>query len=225
VIAAGGKLIDIARESNLPVYILDPKFNPSSQPRFAVGYSIGAIFGVLSGCGVVSENDNHIREVVDFLKLEKGEFQTKAEELAGLIQGKAPILVASEHLLGAAHVAKNQLNESAKSFSALFDIPELNHHLMEGLKNPVDVTSKLLFIFFNSALYQERIQKRYPLTLEVVEKNNVATYEYTLAGDNKLKQVFEFIQLGSYMQMYLGGLYGEDPIAIPWVDYFKEKLA
>src|SRR3989344_465083 len=224
VIAAGGKLIDLARANNLPVYILNPKFNPSNQPRLAVGYSIGAIFGALSNCGAINETDNEILEVVDFLKVEQGELKTNAEELAGIIRGKTPILVASEHLTGAVHVVKNQLNESAKSFSASFDIPELNHHLMEGLKNPNDVTSKLLFIFFSSGLYHERIQKRYPLTKEVVEKNNVATYEYKMVGDNKLKQVFEVIQLGSYVQMYLGALYQEDPLAIPWGDYFKEKL-
>ncbi len=224
VIAAGGKLIDLARANALPIYILNPKFNPSNQPRLAVGYSIGAIFGSLANCGAVTETDNEILGVVDFLKVEQGELRTKAEELAGIVRGKMPILVASEHLTGAIHVAKNQLNESAKSFSASFDIPELNHHLMEGLKNPETSTSKLLFILFNSGLYHERIQKRYPLTKEVVEKNHVGTYEYKMIGDNKLKQVFEVIQLGSYIQMYLGALYQEDPLAIPWVDYFKEKL-
>lgn len=225
VIAAGGKLIDMARVNKLPVYIVNPKFNPSGQPRLAVGYSIGAIFGVLANCGALDEADPEIRDVVDFLKVEQGELESQGQNLAQNIRGKVPILVASEHLVGAAYVAKNQLNESAKSFSASFDLPELNHHLMEGLKNPNDITPKFLFIFFESALYHLRVQKRYALTKEVVEKNKVGTYEINLSGKNKLLQVFELIQLGSYVQMYLGALYGEDPIAIPWVDYFKEKMA
>jgi len=225
VISSGGKLSEVAVEKSLPIYRIDPHFNSSGQPRLAVGYSIGAIFGVMASTGVLQETDENIREVVDFLKEKQGELQSKGEEMAKAIQGKLPILIASEHLVGSIHVMKNQLNESAKSFSASFDIPELNHHLMEGLKNPSDATSKLLFIFFSSNLYHERVQKRYPLTIEVVEKNKASTYEYKLSGGNKLQQVFEVIQLGSYIQMYLGALYGEDPLAIPWVHYFKAKMA
>lgn len=225
VIAAGGKLAEMAGANSLPIYKIDPHFNPSGQPRLAVGYSIGGMFGAMAHCGVVGVPDSEIQEVVEFLKGKKSEAVSRAEELAKTIQGKLPILVASEHLVGAAHVAKNQINESAKSFSAAFDIPELNHHLMEGLKNPSDVTQKLLFIFYESSLYHERVQKRYPLTKDVVEKNNASTFLVKMNGKNKLEQVFELIQIGSYVCAYLGALYKEDAIAIPWVDYFKEKLA
>jgi len=223
-IAAGGKIEEITRELGLPLYKVNPQFNPSGQPRMAVGYSIGAIFGVMAKCGVITETDEEIKKVTDFLKTSQGELKVIGEEMARSIQGKMPVLVASEHLTGAGHVMKNQINESAKSFSASFDIPELNHHLMEGLKNPREVTSKLLFVFFESEFYADRVRKRYPLTVEVVMKNNVNTYEVKLVGKNKLEQVFEVIQLGSFVQAYLGALYNEDPIAIPWVDYFKEKM-
>src|SRR3989344_339058 len=224
VIAAGGKLAEMAITHSLPIYKIDPHFNPSGQPRMAVGYSIGAIFGVMASSGVLAETDEDIKEVVSFLKKSQKILQETGEKLANAIQGKLPIFVASEHLVGAAHVMKNQVNETAKSFSALFDIPELNHHLMEGLKNPKEAIEKLLFVFFESDLYHERVQKRYPLTVDVVIKNNVQTYELRLTGKSKLEQVFELIQIDGYVQAYLGALYGEDPKAIPWVDYFKEKL-
>lgn len=225
VMATGGELLKIANENSLPVYKIDPQYNPSNQPRLATGYLIGAIFGVLTNCGILNESDQTIGEVVDWLKTQKAQLSQKGKELADAIYGKAPILVASEHLVGSAHIFKNQLNESAKTFSALFDIPELNHHLMEGLKNPSDVTSGLTFIFFRSSLYTERVQKRYPITVEVVGKNNIVTHEIAMEGQSKLEQVFEQIQLGSYAQIFLGAAYKEDPVAIPWVDYFKEKLS
>lgn len=224
VIAAGGKLADMAAQSSLPIYRIDPKHNPSGQPRLAVGYSLGAIFGLLAKVGVLVESEENLKAVTQFLKDKQPELQKSGEDLAAIIQNKLPILVASEHLSGSAHVMKNQLNETAKSFSASFDIPELNHHLMEGLKHPDDATSRLLFIFVSSQLYHQRVQKRYLLTKEVVEKNNIATFMYQMTGANKLIQVFELIALGSYVQMYLGALYGEDPLSIPWVDYFKQKL-
>jgi glucose/mannose-6-phosphate isomerase len=225
VISSGGKLAESAKEHSLPIYTIDPQFNPSGQPRLAVGYSIGAIFGALANTGVLPVTDEEIKKVVSWLKENQPLLQKKGEELAKEIQGKMPILVSSEHLLGASHVLKNQLNESAKSFSALFDIPELNHHLMEGLKNPAEATKNLFFIFFASNLYHGRVQKRYSLTEEVVGKNNIKTYQVVMGGSNKLEQVLELIQLGSYVQAYLGAIYGEDPLAIPWVDYFKDKLS
>ncbi|MCU0373403.1 MAG: SIS domain-containing protein, partial [Ignavibacteria bacterium] len=40
VIANGGRLIDLAKENKLPFYDIEPNFNPSDQPRMAIGYSI-----------------------------------------------------------------------------------------------------------------------------------------------------------------------------------------
>lgn len=224
VICAGGKLAEMAEANSIPVYKIDPHFNPSGQPRLAVGYSIGAIFGVLANSGVLSISSENINKIVEFLKDQQPKMRMLAEDWANVMKGKLPILVASEHLVGAAHVVKNQFNETAKCFSVLFDIPELNHHLMEGLKNPPDATKKLIFIFVRSDLYSERVRLRYPLTIEVVQKNDVETFDVTISGDTKLEQVFKLIQLGSYAQAYLGELYGEDPLSIPWVDYFKQKL-
>ncbi len=59
----------------------------------------------------------------------------------------------SEHLVGSCHSFKNLLNETAKTFAVLFDIPELNHHLMEGLKNPSRIREFFKFVFFESELF------------------------------------------------------------------------
>jgi hypothetical protein len=59
----------------------------------------------------------------------------------------------------------------------------------------------------------------------VVEKQHVATYDITLSGANKLAQTLEAYTLAGFTTFYLGMLYGVNPVAIPWVDYFKEQLA
>ena len=41
----------------------------------------------------------------------------------------------------------------------------------------------------------------------------------------RLGQVFEVLALGSFLSLYLAVLYDVDPSVIPWVDYFKQKLA
>jgi glucose/mannose-6-phosphate isomerase len=140
------------------------------------------------------------------------------------LKGRIPVLVASEHLVGSAHAMKNQINEGAKTFSVLFDLPELNHHLLEGLRNPAQAKEYFYFLLFESELYTPRVSKRYPLTKEVIEKNEVEATIIKLTGKNKLNQAFELLAFGEYVALYLAILYGLDPSPIPWVDYFKEKL-
>ena len=147
-----------------------------------------------------------------------------AKSIALKIKDTIPILVASEHLLGSAHSFKNQINETAKSFSSLFDIPELNHHLMEGLKYPAKAKELLNFLFIESNLYSPNVVKRYPITMDVVEKNSINYLKYTATLETKLMQAFEIMILGSFVSFYLALLNGADPKSIPWVDYFKEKL-
>ena len=132
--------------------------------------------------------------------------------------------MAARRLMGSAHTMKNQMNENAKNFSALFDLPELNHHLMEGLRFPESNPATTMFWFIDSALYSPRLRQRLALTKEVVEKNQLTAEVWAATAATKLAQAFELIQFGAYISFYLSQLHQLDPAPIPWVDYFKEKL-
>ena len=54
--------------------------------------------------------------------------------MAQKIINKYPYYIVSEFLTGVGNTIVNQTNETAKSISSFRVIPELNHHLMEGLK-------------------------------------------------------------------------------------------
>jgi len=231
-ITTGGKLSKLIKEEKLNSYIFKPSNNPSKQPRMALGYSIAAILAILSQCDFIHLADNEVDEAIDKFNEYEDSFGIKrdkrtniAKSLAEKIKGKIPVLVASEHLVGSAHTFKNQLNETAKNFSVLFDIPELNHHLMEGLRHPALVKKDLYFIFIESDKYSDRVQKRYSITQEVVEKNEVEYGKYVLRQNSKLNQAFELISLGLYSSFYFSILNDVDPSKIPWVDYFKDKMS
>jgi hypothetical protein len=61
--------------------------------------------------------------------------------------------------------------------------------------------------------------------MDVVEKNNVAVLEYNPTSETRLTQVFETLLFGSYVGFYIAMLNNLNPSPIPWVDYFKKKLA
>jgi len=231
VIATGGKLLELAEEHKVPFYMIVPKFNPSNQPRMAIGYSVIGQLALAAHAGIVSIGQKEIDEiakvmsgVIDKTKVEVPENLNPAKKLALAMKSKVIIYVAGEHLTGPVHVVNNQLNENSKNTSFDFQIPELNHHLMEGLKHPETNPKDILFVFAFSGLYSERVQKRFELTKQVVEKNGIGTFSIELNSSSKLSQAFELIQLGAYANLYLSVLYGQNAAPIPWVDWFKDQM-
>jgi len=229
-IGAGNTLIEMAKEHNVPFYKIDPKYNPSNQPRMAIGCSIVGQLILAAKTGLMEFTKNDIDKIVFSMRavIEKVKIEilkkNEAKKLAYRLKDKIVVFISAGHLVGAAHLINNQMNENAKVFSADYQIPEINHHLMEGLSYP-DVNKTALFAFFvNSSLYPERIIKRFKLTKDVVEKHDVETFVYKPTGDETISQVFETIQFGTYVDFYLSMLYKINPAPIPWVDYFKERL-
>ena len=231
VITAGGKLRQIAEENNYLCYIIDPKHNPSNQPRMAIGYSVFGQLGLFSALGLLSMQDKEVEDTVSLLRknakllVPESKDKNTAKYLAFHALDKMLILITAEHLEGAAHVFNNQLNENAKNLTDELIIPEMNHHYLESLSFPKHLKDGILYILFNSQLFSERVQRRFPLTKDVIEMNNFPGEMVMAVGKTKMQQVWEIIQLGAYMNFYLAMLNGIDPAAIPWVDYFKEKLS
>jgi hypothetical protein len=137
---------------------------------------------------------------------------------------KTIFLVSAEHLTGATHVFNNQLNENAKHLTVELQLPELNHHYLEGLSHPEQAKNSGVFWFMNSTLYTQKLQLRLKLTQDVVTKNGFASQIINLTAADPLTQAFELIQLGAYTNFYLAMLHNLDPAPIPWVDYFKGEL-
>ena len=221
-ITTGGKLSEFLKTNNYPNLVFDPKFNPSEQPRLGTGYMVLVFFVILKKLGFINLNDDEFLKSAEELKSSAPEIKNKSISIAKSLVGYIPLVFSSEFLNGNTHIIRNQFNETSKSFSAFEDVPELNHHLMEGLKNPQNNKIKVLFI--SSNLYSEKIKKRIELTKDVVSKNNVEYLEYAASGSTKFSQVLNVLAFGGYLSLYLALLYGQDPSLIPWVDYFKEQL-
>lgn len=230
-ITSGGELSNFCQRLGVPGYFFDPIFNPSGQPRIGFGYAVGGLLGILYNLRLVKISNQSIDQALINLPQLLKKFSpvipkknNPAKQLADKISQKYPYYIISEFLTGVGNAIANQTNETAKSISSFRVIPELNHHLMEGLKHPEELGRIALFIFFFSNLYSSPIKKRFSITKDVVRQNKIETAWYELEGKTKVEQVFELMGLGSYLTMYLSQLYHENPTAIPFVDYFKKKL-
>jgi len=232
LITTGGEMAKILKRDNIDGYVYEPKANPSGQPRMALGYSIGSTMAILKKYSFLEISDDLIYKLAVNIRSISRDFDSDSDESSNIaksyakkLKGKVPVLISSQHLTGVTHAFKNQLNENAKTFSVSFDLPELNHHLLEGLLFPKKIREILHFIFVNSKKYNTRTQRRYKITQEVIEKNGFNYDEYHFQSKNDLEQIFELLTFSSFVSFYLAFLNETDPSVIPWVDYFKKRLS
>lgn len=222
VLTKSGPLAEFARTNNVPAYIFDGKLNLSSTPRLGAGYTIIGLLALFLKLGIVSLDETQLTDAFTFLEAHVNEIKQKAMHDSEIFENKIPIIFAAEHLSGNAQIFRNQFNETSKAFSAFYLVPDLNHHLMEGLQFPKE--SKLFFVFLNSKNYSEKIQKRMDLTLDVVKQNHQETFIYQAKGKNATEDFLEVLAYGSYVTLYLALRYDQNPAINPWVDYFKDQL-
>lgn len=230
VITSGGELASLMAAKKYPGYVINPKYNPSNQPRMAIGYTITGQIGLLHSFGLIDASNFSIPTITQTLRDQATQLRPEAvdhnpaKELAKSAIDKIIYLVSAEHLTGATHVVNNQLNENAKHLTVELQVPELNHHYMEGLPHPEIAKQAAVFWFIESTLYPSRIQLRMELTRDVVTQNGYQSQSIHLHSQDLYSQVFELIQLGAFTNFYLAMLHGINPAPIPWVDYFKDQL-
>lgn len=225
------KLENLMAKDNIPGLIFDASDNPSGQPRLGLGFAIFGMALLMSKAGLFTLSNDEIKDIVSMLEKNNQKLQiqansniNQAKQIAKEIYGKQAILIGAEFTQGNIKAMRNQICESSKNFASFLNLPDLNHFAMEGLRFPKNNSKSLAFVFFDSSLYHERIQKRSKLTQIVVKKNNIKVVKHTLKANTKAKQAFELLQLGTWISYYLGILNQIDPVKIPWVDWFKEQL-
>lgn len=227
VITTGGTLEAIAREKSFSLCVLSEETNPCRQPRFGLASATYALLGYLENLGfyrgpialekmLIAVSEKTVAEVSDSDPL---------LSFATMLAEKNPVIVAAEHLGQAGHFLQNQFNETSKTFALYHELPELNHHLLEGLMYPKTNKDRLAFIFLMSEKYSERIQKRISVTKEVIEAQGIPVFFLPFSGEDTLIESTLALVASEYISYYLGLLHDVDPSQIPWVIHLKEKLA
>jgi glucose/mannose-6-phosphate isomerase len=229
VITSGGALAELARAYRVPALVFGTENNPCGSPRMGLGYTIFGPLAIIAKLGFVKVSNADFKKVVATVKKYDGFFGLEVPEASNAAKQFAHELlrgpvwyIGSSHLSGSIHVAANQMNENAKRFGGYFLIPELNHHLLEGLKFPG--SSIGTFVFVESTLNDKRITKRFQVTKDILKQSNVPFLTFLCTEKTPLLQAMEVLVFGSYIGYYTALLGGIDPTAIPTVDYLKAAL-
>lgn len=231
-LTSGGPLARLLKAAKAPSYIFDPTYNFCRQPRLGLGYMTAGLMGLLSSFQKFGIDEEDVARLPDRLRHHSAAWATEAPPrvnsaklIAHALAGTVPVIISAEHLAGNGHVLQNQIHESAKQFCAAFPLPELNHHLMEGLKFPDTMRATLGFVFLDSGLYSERIGHRVRATQKVLAKQGYGFNLWEATEPTRLGQAFEALQFGSWLSFYMAIQNRANPSDIPWVDFFKKELA
>ncbi|HEX9008282.1 MAG TPA: SIS domain-containing protein [Patescibacteria group bacterium] len=230
-ITTGGQLEIMAREKHWTIIKLNEKFNVCKEPRMGLFLSLGASLCLMNRLNPSTDQYFDLKSLLQ--TIEKGvdsgnrirDTKTNpGKSLASKYLHQGLILIAANHLSGVADSAKNYFNESAKTFSTSFQIPDMNHHLLDGLIYPSQLKDDLKFIILNSDLYPLAIQKRIKITQEVLLRQKYQVTIIKPESENLIGQVLESLVFFIWVSYYLSIANKVDPGTNVWVDYFKKHL-
>jgi glucose/mannose-6-phosphate isomerase len=224
----GGKLQELAKANNVPVFKIEYK----AQPRAALGFSFLPTLGVLQKLGFVKDKSADVAETVRVLEKLSARLDEKsplsanpAKQLAQRLFGCLPVIYGAGIAAEAAHRWKTQVNENSKAWGFYEVFPELNHNATVGYPFPKDVAQKIRVILLRSPLFNERVKLRYDVTCELLKRSNVA-YEFVDGeGRSAMSQMMSLVMRGDFTSYYLAILYGVDPSPVDVISYLKDRLA
>lgn len=230
VVTTGGMLARYAKRYNIPFFQFDPG-DWRETPRLGVGFTMTAHMAFMEKAGLLKVRKSHIDklvkamvEVTDSCALSVKTEENPAKVTATALAKKPLLIVAAEHLEGNAHTMQNHINETAKQMARYVSLPELNHHLLEGLTFPKKAFEKYAVLMLRSDLYHKRTQARFDVTADLFEKLGAEVIDYDCAGKTAVEECGEILQFGAFLSFYLAMLNKVDPKNIPYVDKFKKEL-
>ena len=218
VIAAKGKLIELAEEKGIP-YIDMP--GDKVQPRVTLGYMLRAALKMMKEDELYEEAG----KLADFIKSE--DFEKQGKLIADKIKGKAPIIYASRSYQTLAYNWKIKFNETGKIPAFYNTFPELNHNEMNGFdvkESDKELSEKFHFIFLEDETDHPRIKVRMEATGKMYEEKGLPVEHVSLTGKTKLEKIFNSLILGDWTAYHTAVLYGNEPEEVPMIEEFKKLI-
>ncbi|HEX9933894.1 MAG TPA: SIS domain-containing protein, partial [bacterium] len=230
-LASGGKLMQIARHHQFPLFVL-PKGFP---PRAALGFSLGVLLRMFVRMGIGTFGEPEVKEAVRRLEQLSDAWSRPAKSddgpfgVAQGLTGKIPLIYADAHALEPVGIRwKTQLNENSKTHAFFTPMPEMNHNEINGWE-PVAGTKtfykSLMAVLLRTPEEHPRVALRMDITQRLILKNEGSCIPVHAEGKDFLNRLLYLVAFGDWVSLYLALLYGTDPTEIVNIDHLKKKLS
>ena len=228
IITGGGKLAEIAKEKNYPLYILP--FSP--QPRYGVFNNFMALMDIGNQTNIFRDETKEVCEAAstflsDKVKNWEAVIPTKdnlAKQIALDSLGKSVVIYAGPAMYPAAYKWKISFNENAKQVAWCDFLPEFNHNEFIGWSSQ-PVEKPYCVIDLRSDLELPRIQERFKLSQQLLSGRRPDPIVVSAEGSNVLEQLLYLVILGDFSSLYAGIAAGNNPEPVELVEKFKQMLS
>ncbi len=221
VISRGGKLLEVAKERELP-YVELPE--EDIQPRLGTGYSFKALLALL---GLEEKLEGETRSARENLLGKREKIDEKAKELVHLLEGGIPVVHASRDNEVLARLFKINFNETTKIPAFYNVVPELNHNEMNGYEASLEamgLCENIKFLLLTDRNDHPRNKKRMEVLKGMMKERDFEVLDVEAEGETRMEKVFFSLMLSGLTSYHLAGHYGTDPEGVPMVEEFKKRM-
>ncbi len=227
-ISTGGKLREMALEAGVTAWT----FEHDGQPRTALAYSFGILLGLASRLGLITGQDEVIKESAALMRewrpvygvIEEDKVNP-CEELAIRLLDKNVVIFGAGGIEVVARRWKAQIAELAKAWASFEAIPEMNHNTLAGLVFPENLLNDTVGVFLSASTDHARNRLRVKVNEELFVEAGIEVLEVFAKGESRLAQMWSLVQFGDYVAYYLALAYGVDPTPVDILTSLKRKLA
>ncbi len=217
-IASGGKIIETAKQLNIPFFLL-----PSGiPPRASLGYSIVFLLFVLQSQKLISKKSlSQVYKSTILIQKQQKKIIDYSEKLAEQLYDKIPVLYASDAYDSVLVRLRQQINENGKQLCWHHVIPEMNHNEIVGWRMN---DNQLAVVFLRDHDDFINIQYRIDINKETVKKYTDTVIEIFTMGKNKIEKMMYLIHLGDWLTCFLAEKRNFDSVEVKVIDDLKAAL-
>ncbi|RPJ01829.1 MAG: SIS domain-containing protein, partial [Chloroflexi bacterium] len=228
-ITTGGKLAAHANQHGYPLW----QFDYQSQPRTALGWSLGLLIGLAHRLELVPNLEADLRETLGLLREQQRVFaadnplaENSPKRCAGQVMGRIPVVYGGGMFETVARRWKCQFNENAKIWAQYEAMPEANHNAVVGIGFPEERLQNMYAWFIMSKAFDHpRVYLRHHLTAQLYLEHGIMVDKFHPLGTSALAQMCHAVQYGDYMSYYAAIAYQADPTEIAPIIQLKTQLA
>jgi len=217
ILSSGGKLTELAKEHNLPLYEIETGF----QPRMTIGYGLTLLLMIISE-SMGDDLSGEIQSIIDELE-EKRERQLDS---AGTIfkffkssLNKKFVLIADRYFLPVAIRFSQQLNENSKLEAFVHALPETNHNVLESYTDKMDTNFIFLYCEKNA-----RVAARFDFLMGHLEMDNNKVLPLQIPQYD-LYTIYDVIYRTDWVSVMMANELGAPLMEVPMISELKDYLS
>ncbi len=228
VVTTGGRLLDLARQHDLPALT----FVWDGEPRSALGWSFASLLAITGALALLPDPapDLHagvaaMRALLESTNRDAPATANPAKQLAARLGAKLPVFIGAQALAPVAYRWRTQFNENAKTWAVADELPEMNHNAPLGYGAPPPLLPLLRVVLLRHAAVHPRIALRIDATMQQLADAGVSAEVVDVPGSSVLEQMLWAVQFGDLTSYYAGLLNGVHPSPVGALDWLKRYLA